>query len=346
MKFTKDQLERYSRMLALSDFSLKDQEALQRTTVTVVGAGGLGCPTLRLLTALGFGTVRIIDHDVVELSNLQRQTLYRVEDIGKPKAKAAADNLARLNPDVKFEPILDSINERNAVKLVEGSDIILDGLDTIAARHAVNRASVKLRIPYVYAGALEYYGNITTFIPERTGCLYCLLGTARDDPQRTCSTVGVTPVILNVIASIEVQEALLLATGKEPHLAGKLMYVDMRTLSIDSFEIHRNDACPVCSGNHQDGSEATKVSTSDEITVSALCTNSFNIIPPKNLSLDLESIGERLRVSHKVKVSGLFLSVELEEGITVTVMKKGTAVVKGVTDPDEALRLYKSVVEM
>ncbi|MHA1770640.1 MAG: HesA/MoeB/ThiF family protein [Candidatus Thorarchaeota archaeon] len=344
MILTKDQIERYSRMLALNDFTLEDQEALQRTTVTVVGAGGLGSPVLRLLTALGFGKVRIIDHDVVELSNLQRQTLYNTADIGRPKAEAAAENLSRLNPNVEFEPILASINKRDAIELLQGSDIILDGLDTISARHAVNQASVSLRRPYVYAGAIEYYGNITTFIPSRTGCLYCLLGDAKDDPERSCSTVGVTPVILTVMASIEVQEAVLLATGKEPHLAGRLMHVDMRTLSFDSFEIHRLDKCPVCSGAQQDIVEATTMN--EEISVSALCTNSFNITPAKKMSLDLKSIGERLKPKHKVRVSGLFLSVELENGITVTVMKKGTAVVKGVTDPKEALRLYKSVVEI
>ena len=341
MTLDKKQLERYSRMLALHDFSVEDQETLLETTITVVGAGGLGSPVLRMLAALGVGRLRIIDHDVVELSNLQRQTLYNIVDIGRPKAEAAAENLAKMNPDIELEPILASINERDAVSLLKGSDIILDGLDTIHARRAVNKASVSLRVPYVYAGAIEYYGNVSTFIPGKTGCLQCLVGDAVDDLARTCSTVGVTPVVLNVVASIEVQEAILLATRKRAHLAGKIMHVDMRTLTFETFDIQKSDACPVCSNEQEEA-----LTMSDEIQVNALCTNSFNITPPTILDLDLEAIGERLKEEkYKVRISKLFLSAQIREDVMVTVMKKGTAVVKGVTDPDEALRLYRLVVD-
>ncbi len=338
---TKDiSLERYSRMLALRDFSRDDLERIRRTAVTVVGAGGLGSPVLRLLTAIGFGTIRVIDHDIVDLSNLQRQTIYTTEDIGRPKVEAAVERLAAVNPDVRLDPVLDSITPRNAEELLHGSDMVLDGLDTIHARRIVNIATQRLGIPYVYAGAIEYYGNASTFIPGETGCLHCLLGDARDDPERTCAVVGVTPTILEMVGAIEVQEAVLLATGRRPNLAGRLLHADIRSLSLESFEIGRAENCPVCSAPGE-----VEPEMSDDITVTMLCTNSFNITPPEDLSLDLEEIASRMEEkTYRVKRSRLFVAVDMQDGVTVTVMRRGTAVVKGVTDPDLALRLYKQVV--
>ena len=197
------QRERYSRFLALRDVSEDDLELILGSTVSVVGAGGLGSPVLRLLTAFGFGTIRIIDHDLVDLSNLQRQTIYETNDIGSPKAETAAQNLSRLNPDVSFEPYAVSIREENAVDLLSGSDVIIDGLDSITARRAVNKASLKLNIPYVYTGAIEHYGNISTFIPGKTGCLHCLIGELDDGSVATCADVGVkgNPLFLGCVVT-------------------------------------------------------------------------------------------------------------------------------------------------
>ncbi|MHA2021587.1 MAG: HesA/MoeB/ThiF family protein, partial [Candidatus Thorarchaeota archaeon] len=249
MKLTPKQKERYSRMLSLHDFSETEMESIAATTVSVVGAGGLGSPALRLLTAIGFGKIRIIDRDVVELSNIQRQTVYHTVDIGMPKAEAAAANLALLNPNVEFEPISASLAEDNARTLLDGSEIIVDGLDSFKTRFAVNRASVSLKIPYVFAGAIEYHSNLSTFIPDKTGCLHCLSGDAQDNTDYTCANVGVTPELLSVTASVQVREAVLLATGQEPRLANRLMFIDVASLSFDFFDIGRDDACPVCSAN-------------------------------------------------------------------------------------------------
>ncbi|MHA2359989.1 MAG: HesA/MoeB/ThiF family protein, partial [Candidatus Thorarchaeota archaeon] len=128
MKLTDEQRDRYSRMLALRDFSEKDMETVMNTTVAMVGAGGLGSPSLRLLTAIGFGRIRIIDRDIVELSNIQRQTVFNTQDIGMPKAEAAAVNLSLMNPEVNFDPICVSISEENAIDVLKGADIIVDGL--------------------------------------------------------------------------------------------------------------------------------------------------------------------------------------------------------------------------
>lgn len=334
-----DRLEMYSRSLALRDFGMEDLEALEKTTITVIGAGGLGCPALRLLTAIGFGKIRIIDHDIVELSNLQRQTVYNYEDIGSPKVDAAATNLTKQNPFVEFEPVAMSITNENALELLRTTDIILDGLDSMTARRAVNRASYSLKVPYIYAGALEYYANISTFIPDETGCLYCLVGDVPDNPENTCATVGVFPPLLSVVAAIEVREAVLLATGRRPKLASRLMHVDLENLGFDTFEIARSPRCPVCS------SEAP-IPTEEESTlnITMMCTNSFSISPARSLSLDLAKISARATESYRVITRKTSLIVRSTSGASLTLMSTGAAVVKGVADRDEAVSFYHAVV--
>ncbi|MHA1576487.1 MAG: HesA/MoeB/ThiF family protein, partial [Candidatus Thorarchaeota archaeon] len=270
----KDLNERYSRMLSLHDFGEDDLEKLIDTTVSVVGAGGLGSPALRLLSAIGFGRIRIIDHDIVELSNLQRQTIYNTDDLGIPKAEAAAENLSRMNPNVEFEPVCVSLDAENAIDILKGSDMILDGLDSIHSRRPVNTASQTLNIPYIYAGAVEYYSNISTFIPKQTGCLHCLVGDLIDNPDRTCAAVGVSPSLLSMVAAIETREAVLLGIGRKPNLAGMLMHVDIASLGFDKFQISKAEDCPICSVQRSE-----PPSKSAEEIVSQLCSGHFRISP-------------------------------------------------------------------
>jgi adenylyltransferase/sulfurtransferase len=246
MSLGPEQLDRYSRTLKLHDFSERDQLALQNTMVSMVGAGGIGSPVLRLLASMGFGRVRIIDADTVELSNIQRQNIYNTDDIGKKKAECAAVNLALLNPEVVFIPFVERINRRNAEDLLKESNLIVDGLDSFEARRAVNEVSVTRRIPYIFAGAVEYFANLSTFIPGRTGCLNCVMGEAKDNPDRTAAAIGVSPELLSVVAGIEVREAVLVALKREPNLAGKLMTIDISSLSFDIFKLTRSETCSVC----------------------------------------------------------------------------------------------------
>ncbi|MGY5875335.1 MAG: HesA/MoeB/ThiF family protein [Candidatus Thorarchaeota archaeon] len=246
MTLTEDQRERYSRMLALRDFNEEDMESIMKTQITMVGAGGLGSAALRLLAAIGFGRITIIDNDIVELSNIQRQTVYNTEDLGRNKAEAASENLGRMNPEVKFKSVVSKIDDTNAVMHIKSADIIVDGLDSFKARRAVNTASVNLRIPYIFAGAVEYYGNLSTFIPGETGCLHCMLRDAKDDPELTCANIGVSPTLLSIVGAIEVREAVLLATGQKPKLHGQLMTIDIDSLAIECFDLKRVDNCPIC----------------------------------------------------------------------------------------------------
>ncbi len=247
MELNSSQLERYSRTLNLYNISKEDIMQIMKKRIAMVGAGGIGSPTLRLLTSVGFGNIRIIDGDVVELSNIQRQNIYDTTDIGKPKAPIAAKNLRRQNPEVSFESISEWIDEKNAEKILSDVDIIVDGLDSFESRRIVNQISVNKRIPYIFAGAVEYFANLSTFIPGKTGCFYCTLGNAKDNPSQTASAIGVSPALLSIVAGIAAHEAIYLAIGASPKLTGKLMTIDLDSFSFDLFDIARAEDCPVCS---------------------------------------------------------------------------------------------------
>lgn len=340
MKLTESQRERYSRMLALRNISEDDMESIMNTTVAVVGAGGLGSPALRLLTAIGFGRIRIIDRDIVELSNIQRQTVYNTQDIGEPKVEAASANLQMLNPNVEFDPLCISIQEDNAIDLLKGTDIILDGLDSFKARRAVNRASVDLEIPYIFAGAVEYYANLSTFIPGKTGCFACVMGDAKDNPDNTCAQVGVTPTLLSLAAAVEVNEAILIAIGQKPTLENRLMTIDSGTLTFDFFDIGKSDECPVCSK-----SVRTDVARTNDITAIQLCSQSFNISPPKIGKLNLIEIAQSLDKSYSIKSTERSVIVNLASGEKITLMSSGSAIIKGVDTAVDAIRLYKLILD-
>ncbi len=341
MPLSREQRERYSRTLALPDFDEKDLERIFNTAIAVVGAGGLGSPALRLLTALGFGYIRIIDRDIVDLSNLQRQTIYNMEDIGRPKAFAAADNLRRMNPDVQFEPVTAVLDEQDAEELLEGCDIVIDGLDSIRARMAVNRAVQRLSIPYVYAGAIQYYANVSTLIPGKTACLECFMSGAEDSPENSCERLGVMPTVLSMAAAVQVQEAVCLATGRQPRLAGRLMAIDLSDLSVDTFVIARNEDCPVCS---QQDTLQQHLKRPDRPTVTTLCSGTFSLSPPGKLSPDLSVLAHRLEGRYRVKVMTGFLQAIDKNGVQVTVMGRGNAIIKGANGPEEALKIYEDIL--
>ncbi|MHA1959386.1 MAG: HesA/MoeB/ThiF family protein [Candidatus Thorarchaeota archaeon] len=341
MSLTPELRDRYSRMLVLKDFSDEDMEAIMKSTVSIVGAGGIGSPALRLLSAIGFGTLRIIDRDIVELSNIQRQTVFDTSDLGLPKAEAAATNLERMNPEVEYETVSLSLDEGNANDILKGSDIIIDGLDSFHSRRILNKSSLTLKTPYIFAGAIEYYANLSTFIPGETGCLECLIGDATDDPEHTCARVGVSPTLLSTVASIEVREAVLLATKRKPKLMNRLMAVDFDDLNFDFFDISKSDTCPVCSIDLPDTQKVAK-----KPNVIMLCSGNYSVTPPEMLTLDLDSMAERLGSKYTVTRKKRFLIVELGSGSRLTLMKRGSAVVKDVESPEQALEAYHDVMSI
>lgn len=241
--------ERYSRFVVLRGVGKEGLRRLRLARVAVVGIGGLGSVAAAKLTMLGVGTLRLVDCDLVDVSNLQRQFLYRAKDAGKPKAPIAARRLQPLNPDVSIEPLNMDVTPETADEVVRGMTVVVDGLDRFTPRYALNRACLRRGVPYIFGGALAAAGNVTTIIPGQTPCLECIFSGVKDAEQPTCAELGVHPTLLGVIANIQVHEALRITLGQPPHLAGKLLYVDLDTFSFNRFPVEKDPNCPACSSS-------------------------------------------------------------------------------------------------
>ena len=317
------------------------QLKLKQSKVCLLGVGGLGSPAAMQLAAIGVGHLRIVDRDIVELTNLHRQHLYGIEDIDYPKVEAAAKRLRQLNPYIKVEPLTLSVNKETVEKLVKDMDVVVDGLDNMKARYAVNRACIKYKIPYIFGAAITTTGNVSTIMPNETACLECFYGNLNDKNLPKCGVVGVHPSVINVIASIEVSEAIRIITGKKPRLVNKLLYFDLDELEINEIELSKVEECPIC-GNNQ---TKPKLSLKHEL-VEEICGRKgkkvFLYIPKKNLDFDFDNIKKYFnKKGIKAKVEGkLGLTFESDE-IKTSFLKSGIIILEGIKEKNEAYKFFK-----
>ena len=346
MSFTEEDLERYSRQVVLEDIGFEGQEKIRNATVTVVGTGGLGSPIALQLTAMGIGKLRLVDRDVIELSNLHRQILFSPEDVGLPKAEIAVKKLQKLNPDVKFETLTSSLNDDSAEYIVRGSDIVIDGLDSIYARYALNRACLKLNIPYIFGSAIETTGSASTFVPKKTPCLECLYPNLRDEDLPKCGTEGVHPSILTVVSSVQVSEAIKLIVGKEPSLAGNLFYADIRDLNFDKIKIARQDDCKACGNNANVSEQALPRKLVEEICGRERGKSVHVVTPKEDLQLDLVAVEHELnRRNLRIKARGNYgVTFSYDPEINISLVKSGVATVVGANTEQKALEVFDELV--
>jgi adenylyltransferase/sulfurtransferase len=236
----KDELKRYKRQLIIPDFGEEGQKKLKDSRVVIVGVGGLGCVSATYLTAAGVGHITIVDFDIVELPDLNRQILYWEDEIGEKKVVVAQRKLSRLNPAVEITPVFAKITEENALGIIAKAQVVVDGLDNSAARLVVNAACVKQGIPYIYGGVSRLRGMVTTIVPGKTPCLMCL------SPEGI-GGLGVLGVAPALVASLQSLEAIKILIGRSPSLAGKLLRFNGDDMKFQLLEIRRNESCPVCS---------------------------------------------------------------------------------------------------
>ncbi len=235
---------RYERSIILPGWGHAGQETLRNARVLVVGAGGLGSAVLMYLAAAGVGTVGIVDGDRVELSNLQRQTLYGTGDIGRPKCMAAARRLADLNPEVRTVEHCTRFSSTNAAEILEHYEIAVDCTDNLAVRYDLNEACWKKGIPWVYGAVSEYHGQVSTFVPGQTACFRCLYPVS--DVSGWEQPRGVLNALVGTVGSIQAGEVLKLITGLGKPLAGRLLVWEALPAAFTSFMLDRDPACPVC----------------------------------------------------------------------------------------------------
>lgn len=246
---TDAELERYARHIVLHEVGGAGQVALSRAVVTVVGAGGIGCPAIQYLAAAGVGTLRVIDDDTVALSNLQRQILFGDCDIGRAKADVAGEAVARLNPHVRFVAMRARLTSSNVGELLDGSDIVLDGCDNFATRLIVSDHCTSARVPLVSAAIGQFQGQIGTFRGWEGDkpCYRCFVGDAFDaDDCDTCAELGVLGAMAGLVGSWAAMEAVRAIAGFGPDPAGQVHIVDGITPAMRSIRIAKDPACRRC----------------------------------------------------------------------------------------------------
>jgi adenylyltransferase/sulfurtransferase len=249
LTFTEEQIRRYSRHIILPEVGGMGQRKLLNSKVLLIGAGGLGSPAALYLAAAGVGTLGIVDFDAVDLSNLQRQILHHVHDVGRPKVESAVATIADLNPDVKVIPYNQALSSENVKQIFGEYDVILNGCDNFPTRYLANDASVFLNKPMVDGSIFKFEGQVTVFLPGK-GCYRCLYP-APPPPGLvpSCQEAGVFGVLCGVVASIQGIETLKLLLGLGETLAGRLLFFDALGMEFRQVKIRRDPGCPVCGDN-------------------------------------------------------------------------------------------------
>lgn len=250
MKFTEKQIVRYSRHIILGEVGSKGQKKINKGRVLIVGAGGLGSPAAYYLAAAGVGTICIIDDDVVDLSNLQRQILHNTSDIGRAKADSAGEKLIKLNPDCRVITRRERLTAGNALEIIKDYDVVLDGTDNFPARFLINDACVMLKKPFFHGGILRFFGQALTVIPDQGPCYRCIFSEPPPPGSApTCAEAGVLGVLAGIIGVIQATEVLKYLLGIGDLLVGRLLTYDALSLQFSEIAVKKNPACPVCSEN-------------------------------------------------------------------------------------------------
>ncbi len=232
----------------MKEIGTKGQRKLTEAKVAVVGVGGLGTVSSLYLALAGVGYMRLIDQDTVETQNLHRQILYTIDDLHYPKVEVAAERLAKLNPLLKAEAISENLHAANVEKLLAGVDCVVDGLDNMVTRYLVNRACVKMEIPYVFGAAIGMEGNLSVFSPPETPCLECMMPNLSDSGLLTCDTRGVLGATPGIIGAMQAMETIKLIAGVGSPLKGKLMVCDFSDMYFTTIDISKAANCPACKG--------------------------------------------------------------------------------------------------
>jgi molybdopterin/thiamine biosynthesis adenylyltransferase len=249
MAFTNEQLERYSRHIILKEIGAKGQKKLLNAKVLIIGAGGLGAPAALYLAAAGVGTIGIVDADVVDLSNLQRQVIHSTNDIGKLKVESAAETMRAINPDVTVNTYHEFVSSYNIMDLIKDYYFILDGTDNFPAKFLINDACVMAKKPLSHAGIIRFKGQLTTILPGEGPCYRCIFkNPPPKDAVPTCKQAGVIGAMGGVIGSLQAMEAVKYITGVGDLLVGYLLTYDALKMEFHKIKLPpRGKGCAVCS---------------------------------------------------------------------------------------------------
>lgn len=247
--FTEEELNRYSRHILLQDVGVEGQEKIRQGKVLIIGAGGLGAPIAMYLAAAGVGTIGIVDGDVVDLSNLQRQIIHTTPDIGKPKVVSAAETIKAINPNVKVNAIQEFLWASNIREVIRDYDFIIDGTDNFPIKFLINDACIMENKPFSHGGILRFEGQTFTHVPG-SACYRCIFNAPPPvGSVPTCSQAGVLGAIAGMLGTIQAAETLKYLTGVGELLTNKLLIFNAKTMDFRKVSVKRTKGCPVC-GEH------------------------------------------------------------------------------------------------
>lgn len=346
-ELTSDELQRYSRQVMLEEIGFEGMEKIRSAKVCVVGAGGIGNPVITQLVAMGIGSLRIVDRDVIEVTNLHRQHLYTDDDIGRVKVEAAAERLHKLNPGVQIEAVPTSVTKFTAESIVKGFDVVIDALDSVDARYALNDACIKNSIPLIYAGAIGVTGSVSTILPNKSACLRCMFPELNEDEMPACSTEGVHPSILYLVAGIQVSEAVKIIKGEEPTLVNKLLYMDLSELSFDKVQMHRQQECPSCGISRKESELVVSKLIIEELCGRDRGKRTWTVTPSEPVPVSLPGIMKNAEsLGYEVKTRGNLGITAVNSGrMSVSFLSSGAATIVGAKDEDDAIKIYNTFVD-
>jgi len=250
MHLSDDELARYARHIVLKEVGGAGQARLRDATLVVIGCGGIGSPVIQYAAAAGFGRMRLVDDDHIDLSNLQRQTLYATVDLGCPKAQVAASRVAALNPHVAVEPLVSRINRDNGAAILADADVVIDGSDSFDTRLTVADAALNARVPLVSAAVGQFEGQLGVFRGWEAGkpCYRCFVGDAPARDGVSCAEDGVLGPVTGILGSMAALEAIRSVTPFGEDAAGTVVLVDTLALRFRTLRLPEDPGCPACGG--------------------------------------------------------------------------------------------------
>lgn len=338
-------LDRYARQIRYARLGEAGQRRLLASRVLICGCGALGTVLANTLARAGVGKLRIVDRDFIETNNLQRQVLFDEDDVAAalPKAVAAANKLRRINSEIEIEPIVADITPSNILPMCEGVDMILDGTDNFETRFLLNDVAVKLGIPWVYGGCLGCEGQTMTILPGDTPCLRCLIPeppAAGATP--TCDTAGILAPIINVIASIEAQEAIKILSGHREAIQRTLTVIELwdnRIRQVKLDKLRESVDCPACRRGEFSWLAGDRASQS-----AVLCgRNAVQVTPAGREKLSLDTLAEKLSAVGQVSRNPFLLRATIDPYV-LTIFPDGRAIIAGTDDIGVARTVYAKYV--
>lgn len=335
---------RYARQMRFSPLGEEGQRRLSGSRALLCGCGALGSTIANMLVRAGVGTLRIVDRDFVELSNLQRQVLFDEADVqaGLPKAVAAAEKLCRINSTVTIEPVVADIEPANIERFCEGMDIVLDGTDNFETRFLINDAAVKLGLPWIYGGCVGAEGQTMTILPGETPCLRCLMPECpAPGSTTTCDTAGILSPIVGVIASIEAGEAMKILSGNRDAVSRSLTVVDLWKNQIRQMDVQglRDQTdCPTCKHG-----EYPWLSGRSGSRTAVLCGRNAVQLSHPEARISLDELAEKLEGAGQLTRNQFLLRLKVE-GYELTIFPDARAIIFGTNDVTVARALYSKYI--